>query len=73
MRLVYVIGLGLLVCSRISGQSQPAVAGEYAAATPGGVYTCSGLSSGNPYDSRTPVSADTTGEAHEWRTPHRIT
>jgi len=40
MRLVYVLGLGLLVSVRISGQSNSIIAGEYVEARSGEVYTC---------------------------------
>ncbi|HUJ20710.1 MAG TPA: DUF1326 domain-containing protein [Bryobacteraceae bacterium] len=40
MRLIYVLGLGLLTCLNVSGQSKPTVAGEYVEARSGEVYTC---------------------------------
>ena len=40
MRLVYVLGLGLLVSVRISGQPNSIIAGEYVEARSGEVYTC---------------------------------
>jgi len=40
MRLICVLGLGLLLCGNFSGQSRPAVSGEYVEARSGEVYTC---------------------------------
>jgi hypothetical protein len=67
MRLVYVLGLGLLVSVRISGQSNTIVAGEYVEARPGEVQTCGRvfIPADSPPQTREPASDRNTGDVHE--------
>jgi hypothetical protein len=48
MRLVYALVFGLLFCFQVSGQFNSTVAGVYAEARSGEVYTCGCLFSSEP-------------------------